>query len=151
MNKKINQMKKAINTFFLILTIGLMVNCSSDDNSDSDNLSTDIVGTWELISLTVNDLEFLDDTSCLDRLIFTSTTVQSLEFDDSEDGEGCVLDYTSDTGSYDISGKMLTVDIEGETITFEIVTLNDITLKLKASFTEDGETLTFFETFRRVE
>jgi len=144
-------MKKTIKTFFLILTIGLMVNCSSDDNSDSDTVSTDIVGTWELISLTLNDLEFLDETSCLDRLIFTATTVQSLEFYDYEDGEGCVLDYTSEAGSYDISGKMLTVTIEGETIIFEIVELNSTTLKLKASLTEDGETFTFFETFRRVE
>ena len=144
-------MKKAINTFFLILTIGLMVNCSSDDNSDSDNLSNDIVGTWELISLTVNELEFLDDASCFDRLTFTATTVQSKEYYDYEDGEGCVLDYISESGTYSISANMLTVNIEGETIAFEIVELNESTLRLKSSLEEDGTTIIFFQTFRRVE
>ena len=144
-------MKKAINTFFLILTIGLMVNCSSDDNSDSDNLSNDIVGTWELISLTVNELEFLDDASCFDRLTFTATTVQSKEYYDYEDGEGCVLDYISEAGTYNISANMLTVNIEGETIVFEIVELNESTLRLKSSLEEDGIIIIFFQTFRRVE
>ena len=128
-----------------------MLNCSSDDNSNSDAFATDIVGTWELISLTVNELEFLDETSCFDRLTFTATTVQSTEFYDYEDGEGCVLDYTSETGTYNISANILTGTIEGETIIFEIVELNSTTLKLKSSLSEDGINITFFETFRRVE
>jgi hypothetical protein len=76
--------------------------------------------------------------------------VQSIEYYDYEDGNGCILDYTSDVGSYSISGNMLTGTVDGETITFEIIELNATRLKIKGTYTEDGVTFTFIETFNKL-
>ena len=135
---------------FLILTIGLVVSCGSDDRADTNSFNSDVIGTWELYSATINGFESIENGDCLDRIIFTSNTVQSNEYYDNEDGNGCVLDYQSAAGSYTISGKMLTGTVDGETITFEILELNSTTLKIKGTFTEDGVTFTFIETLRRL-
>ena len=141
---------KKLTKLFLILTIGLLVSCSSDDSSDSNSFKADIVGTWELFSATINGFESIESTDCLDRVAFTATTVQSIEYYDYEDGNGCILDYTSDVGSYSISGNMLTGTVDGETITFEIIELNATRLKIKGTYTEDGVTFTFIETFNKL-
>lgn len=143
---------KKLAKVFLILTIGLLVSCSSDDSSDSnsDSFKTDIIGTWELTSLKANGIEFMGDTDCKTTLTFTSSTVISTEYYDYEDGKGCVLDDESDAGSYEITGKTLTGTVDGETIAFEILELNTTTLKLSATLTEDGVTFTFVQTFKRL-
>ena len=137
---------------FLILTIGLLVSCSNDDSSDtkSSSFKADIIGTWELYSSAINGVESIENDDCLDRVIFTSDTVESEEYYDYEDDNGCVLDYESGDGSYTIEGNMLTGTVDGETITFEILELNSTTLKIKGTITEDGITFTFVETFRRL-
>ncbi|MGB5419333.1 lipocalin family protein, partial [Algibacter sp.] len=142
-------MSRIVNVFF-ILTIGLLVSCSSDDSNDSNSFKTDIIGTWEGFSATINGEETIENGDCLDRVIFTSNTVESKEYYDYEDGAGCVLDYESGAGTYSINGNMLTGTVDGETITFEILVLNGTTLKIKGSVTEDGVTFTFIETFRRL-
>jgi len=143
------QMKKFTKMFF-ILTIGLLVSCSSDDSSSSDSFKTDIIGTWELSSLTANGFELIENTDCLDRLAFTSSTVISSEYYDYEDGNGCILDDESDAGSYTINGDMLTGTVDGETVTFEIIELNETILKLKGTVTEDGVIYTFLQTLNRL-
>jgi hypothetical protein len=142
-------MRRIIKVFFL-LTIGLLVSCSSDDSNESNSFKTDIVGTWEGFSATINGEEIIENGDCLDRVIFTSNTVESKEYYDYEDGAGCILDYESGPGTYAINGNMLTGTVDGETISFEILVLNATTLKIKGSVTEDGVTFTFIETFRRL-
>ena len=141
---------KKMTKMFLILTIGLLVSCSSDDSSNSDSFKTDIIGTWELTSIEANGLELIEDTDCLDQIIFTASTVQSNEYEDNEDDKGCVLDYESDAGPYTISGNMLTGTVDDQTITFEIIELNATTLKMSATVTEEGVTFTFIQTFKRL-
>ena len=75
---------------FLILTFGMLVSCGSDDSSDSNAVETDIIGTWELISSTANGLKFFESTECQTLLIYTATNIDSTEFYDYEDGNGCV-------------------------------------------------------------
>lgn len=142
-------MKKLTKIFF-ILTIGLLVSCSSDDSTDANSFKTNIIGTWELFSLTANGFELIENTDCLDRLNFTATTLVSTEYYDYEDGNGCIVDYVSDNGTYSITGNMLTGAVDGDTITFEILELNGTTLKLKGTVTEDGITYTFIETFNKL-
>ena len=142
-------MKKLTKMFFM-LTIGLLVSCSSDDSADANSFKTDIIGTWELFSLTTNGFELIENTDCLDRLTFTATTLVYTEYFDYEDGNGCIVDYVSDNGSYTIAGNMLTGTVDGETFTFEILELTATTLKLKGTVTEDGITYTFIETFNKL-
>ena len=135
---------------FLILAIGLLVACSSDDSSSSDSYESDIIGTWEITSLTVNSIDFLLGEECPSTLTFTATTIVSTDYFDNDDGNGCVVDYVSDPETYSISGSMLTGTVDDETITFEITQLNATTLKLEAALTEDGQTLTIVQTFKRL-
>jgi len=141
---------KKLTKIFLLLTIGFLVSCSNDDSSNSNSNNEKILGTWELISFKVNDFEFIDNNDCYDTLTFTETTLVSNEYWDYDDGNGCVLDYTSDPGTYSINGNTLIGTIEGETVTFLILELNATTLKLEATITEEGETFTFIQTFRKV-
>lgn len=141
---------KKLTKMFLILTIGLLVACSSDDSSNSDSFETDIIGTWELTSLTTNGIELLQNDECSSTITFTASSVISTDYFDNQDGNGCVIDYVSDPGTYSITGNMLTGTVDGETITFEIIQLNATTLKLEASITEDGITFTFIQTFKKL-
>lgn len=142
-----SQIKK-LTKMFLILTIGLLVACSSDDSSNS--FETDIIGTWELTSLTANGLELLQNDECSSTITFTASTIISTEYYDNGDGNGCVIDGISDPGTYSISGDMLTGTVDGETMTFKILELNNTTLKLEASITEDGETFILIQTFSKL-
>lgn len=141
---------KRLRNIFLILTIGLLVSCSSDNNSDSNSNASQIQGTWELYSLVSNGIEFIDDSDCLDRIIFTANTVKSIEYYDYEDGNGCILDYESEAGPYTLTGNMLTGTVDGITVSFEIITLNATTLKMESTITEDGVAFTFVEILRRL-
>ena len=113
-------------------------------------LKTDIIGAWELTSLKADGLELIEDADCLNQIIFTASTVQSNEYEDNEDDKGCVLDYESDAGPYSISGNKLTGTVDDQTITFEIIELNAATLKMSGAVTEEGVTLTFIQTFKRL-
>jgi len=141
---------KKITKMFLILTFGMLVSCGSDDSSDSNTFETDIIGTWELISSTANGLEFFESTECQTLLTFTATTIVSTEFYDYEDGNGCVLDYVSDSGTYTLSGNILTGTIDDETATFEILELNATTLKIQGNITEEGLSIIFIQTFVKI-
>lgn len=135
---------------FLILTIVLLVACSSDDSSNSNSYETDIIGTWELLSLTANGIDLLQGEECSSTFTFTATTIVSTDYFDNDDGNGCVLDYISDPGTYSITGDMLTGTVDDETVTFEIIQLNATTLKLEATITEGGQTFTFIQTFKKL-
>lgn len=141
---------KKLSKLFLILTVGLLVACSSDDSSSSNSFETDIIGTWELLSLTANGVDLLQNEECFSTLTFTSSTLVSTDYFDNEDGNGCVVDDISAPGTYSISGNMLTGTVDGETITFEIIQLNSTTLKLEAAITEEGQTFTLVQTFKKL-
>ena len=77
---------KKLSKMFLILTIVLLVACSSDDSSNSNSYETDIIGTWELLSLTANGIDLLQGEECSSTFTFTATTIVSTDYFDNDDG-----------------------------------------------------------------
>lgn len=141
---------KNLTKFFLILVVGFLSSCSSDNNSDSDSYKADIIGTWEVTSILINGEEFIDSTDCLDTVTFTATTQHNTAYYDYEDGNGCVVDDVSTPEPYTIDGNKLSSSSEGDAFEFEITLLNETTLKLKATETEGGVSFTFIETLNRL-
>jgi hypothetical protein len=146
---------KNIHRIFLALTLGLLLSCSSDDETttESNNFASDIIGEWELISVTSNGIELIDDGDCFDRIEITDSTYEYIEYADFEDGNGCVEvgGQTNSPEPYTLTGSNFSTSDEGETFEVEIIELNSTRLKFQEVYTEDGETFTDIETYNRLQ
>ncbi len=111
----------------------------------SNSTSASIIGTWELIAYTSNGEEFPE--SCLgDIEIYTATTYQYGEVW----GDNCENLNEDDTPeSYTLDGNQLTVFDIGESETYEILELTEITLKYQDVYTEFGTDYTDIYTYER--
>jgi hypothetical protein len=125
---------KKINLLFGLLTVLILISCSSDD--DNSNSEITIIGTWKLIggnSSSTGDYQ-LTDCSLMTRLTFNQNSTANFEehFDDNND---CLEDNY--TVNYSINDNSLSFSSNGEvnTFTFELTST-----ALSYSATENGVT-----------
>lgn len=104
---------------FLLLFTFAALSCSSDDDNQSvnngirDPYTGSVVGTWETVSLTIDDYILIFD--CEDET--PEYTNYLLTF--NEDGtfdmyNNCTEEFLG-TGTYTTTGNVLTININGET------------------------------------
>lgn len=119
----------------LVLTVGLILSCESDDDNQANESSfaTDIIGVWELTSVTSNGEELIEFPDCLDRITVTETTYDYTEYFDFSDGNGCVLvsGQVPSPETYTLNGSTFSVSDDGESYVYEITQLNSTALKLQ--------------------
>lgn len=128
-------MKKLI----LLCIVVLAFSCSSDDDAASYS-SSDLVGTWVLLSTSVNGV--IDEPSeCSQEVIFTKTTLKNKEYY----GDNCEQFYDSESKSYSVSGKTLSVD----DYKAEILELTSKTFKLKGVLDESDVKITIIQNFKK--
>ena len=141
------QLKK-LAKIFLLLSLGMIYSCSSNDNlNDSNRLQEDIIGLWELVSANSNGEELIQNSSCKYEINITSDTYELTMSCDFKDG------YTPFLGplkSYNITGNDFIVTYDEFSIEYEIIELNTSFLKLKEIRIIDGETVTTIETYNRL-
>tara|TARA_R110000751_G_scaffold72902_1_gene147610 strand:- start:19 stop:435 length:417 start_codon:yes stop_codon:yes gene_type:complete len=131
---------KTIKNVFIIAFISIATfACNSDDDSSGDTTGDNqakIIGSWRYTSGTTNGAaDTLDDCELMDTATFTASQVTFGYFE----GIDCE-DTGSETINYTISGNNISLILDGETYTSEIVTLNNTTLTLKDS--DDGDIYT---------
>lgn len=117
-----------------------------DDLGDCATINTStIIGTWELISYTVNGEEDMD--TCLgDIEVYTQNTYHYQEVW----GDNC--ENLSDGGeieTYTLTGNQLTIIEEGDPYTYEVLVLNATTLSYQDVYQQNGVTYTDVYTYER--
>lgn len=119
-----------------------LTSCNSDDdnnNNEGNVSSNDLIGTWLLISETVNgEVDDLDG-ECPNYLVFTSELLIRTEYD----GDNC--EFSEDFSiSYELVGDNIMVEVEDVALDVEILTLNAQVLELKVeeTYIEEGEEFT---------
>ena len=111
-------MKKLVVVSLAVL-VSLFASCSSDDDSSGGG---SIVGTWQVVSFTVNgEDDTVGECENMNTLTFTSETVTDVSFDQDSDGN-CIADDPS-TIAYSVSGNELvsefgssTFEVNGDTL-----------------------------------
>jgi hypothetical protein len=144
-------MKKLIYTSFLLIMV-LLSSCTKSNDSGTESFDQDLIGTWELISFTSNGDEFIDPSDCFDRIIITSTTIESIEYFDSGSGTGCnpIPGQFDDPIPYTLEDNIISTVQGGEVYSVEIILLIETTLKVQEIYMEGGVTYTDIETYNRV-
>ncbi|HLT32894.1 MAG TPA: lipocalin family protein [Aquaticitalea sp.] len=145
---------KKLTRIFLVLTLGLIYSCSSDDDSTPDSTLTNaelIIGSWTWTEQSENGVVVDDLTECqlMETFIYDGTQVEQIDYS----GTPCTQTFTS-TENYAIDGNMITfsaVDDPTDSYTDEILELNATTLRMKYEETYDGETFILIDTYTRVE
>ncbi|WP_415375644.1 lipocalin family protein [Patiriisocius sp. Uisw_017] len=125
----------------LILCLLLVfTSCSSDDDGDSSSTTSSLlIGSWLQTSSTFNgENEELDECDLLSSAVFTSTQITSTLYY----GDECAMTESS-TQTYSVDGNIISVTVENETYTTEILTLNDTTLTVKDADGSDEYTDTY--------
>ncbi|MCT4664802.1 MAG: lipocalin family protein [Flavobacteriales bacterium] len=120
-------MKKLLfSTFVIILTL---VSCSKD-------ISDDIVDTWFLKSIAVDELT-INANECMKKTNFTfndNGAFQSVFYDDDFGDDECESDSESGNWSVDDDSEKLTLTINGEAIVYAISIEDDeLTMTLSGS------------------
>ena len=110
----------------LLLSLSFLVfSCSSDDDSDSGSLPSDLIGTWVLTQSFVDGEEDDELNICdlMDNYVFTSSEFTVTTY--YEMAEECVVDDTF-TGPYSATDNTITLDgdivnysIDGSELTLE--------------------------------
>ena len=139
-------MKKFALLFVAVLTAGL-TSCSKDD----DNAQASLVGKWEYSKegVSVNGIEQLENydhsTGCdKDFSMITATAI----IDHTFEGSGCT--EFLDNYTYTRSGNTITVtDDEGGVQPFQILQLDNSTLKTKTSVSIQGTTFDYITVYTR--
>jgi hypothetical protein len=141
--KILKKMSKLSVLFVAALALGMsFVSCDKDDDKDAA-----IEGKWYFskIAYTIGtdatpETDYQNDCSTKKDFIELKTGGVSIEgFHNSE----CVLDQ--DTSTWSKSGNTLVLD--GESV--EILSLTNTTIKVKSSYTEEGETVSVVTTLTR--
>jgi len=128
------KMKKSI---FILICLSIITSSCSDDD-DNSNEST-LIGKWDYYQETneINGTEI----NAFDWPHSCSSIKDNIEFNnngnyiESSYLNNCQLDTdNSGNGSWTLNGNNLTVNIWGENYTYQIITLNNDILKLKATY-----------------
>ena len=137
-------MKKLV-LFAAMVALGV-TSCSKDD----DNKQAELAGKWEyaqdgVFAMGQEILTTYDHTpGCTkDYMMITTSTIADHTFS----GASC-FDETS-TDAYTLNGNKITMVIDGQTYTQEVVLLNATTLKLKANMDDEGVPASFITVFTR--
>ena len=138
-------MKKLV-LFAALLVLGA-TSCSKDDDN---NQSAELAGKWEfaqegsiLMGQEVLTPYEHEEGCAKDFVMITSNTVAEHTFN----GSNCIEDI--DIESYTRNGNILTSVVDGQTITLEIVSLNNEFLKVKRTENYAGQTFVFVSVFVR--
>jgi hypothetical protein len=144
-------MKKIIVLFaFALISILNFTSCSSEDDSST---SSSIVGKWNFskISTTINgvtspEMDYDDnELGCPKDFVEFKTGGIYTEGDYS--GSTCLLD--SSAGTWVQSGSNITITQGTDVFTAEVVSVTSTTLKVKATETDSGVTITINITFTK--
>ena len=146
-------MKRISKTILALTFIAILFSCSDDDNETPININ-DLIGVWELNSITSNGEELIENPDCLDRYTFTASDVNYVEYFDFDDNNGCVIVPGQDldqTVPYSVQGTNITFGDGGfDSYTYEIINLNSTTLVLRDVYTDEGITYTDIETYNKL-
>ena len=145
---------KRLSRIILTLTLITLFSCNDDDNENYDISANDLIGVWELYSITSNGEEFNEYPECLDRLTFTANGLNYVEYFDFNDNNGCVIvpgQNLDDSFPYTVEGNNLSIE-NGitEPFIYEIIELNSTTLRLRDVYTVDGITYTDIESYSKL-
>jgi len=150
-NLKEISMKKTI--MFFVFTLGLVMffpSCSSDDDSSN---SASVVGKWNFskMSTVINGVASPEmdydgnETGCAkDFLEFKSGGIYT---ETDYFGSACELD--SSTGTWIQSGSTITITEGPDVITAQVISVTSSVLKVKATETDSGITITVNITFTK--
>jgi hypothetical protein len=141
--KILKTMKKLSVLFVAALALGMsFVSCDKDDDKDAA-----IEGKWYFSKLAytygttaIPEIDFPN--ACSTKKDFIELKTGGVSIEGSYDSE-CVLDQYTSTWSK--SGNTLVLDGEN----FEILSLTNTTIKVKSSYTEEGETVSEVTTLTR--
>jgi len=140
--KKQNSMSKFLKNTLLILFVGILFSCSSEDDGEATIDKASIIGTWKQISETENGVDITE--SCDLFYIFTIDQVTVKYYDD----DNCTQQF-SDVASYTLDGNILSFVQGSDTFSVEVLELSATTLKIK-EVDEEGsgaQTNIYIETY----
>lgn len=120
-----------------VITLFMLSSCNNDDDNGS---STSIIGTWKMVSATVNGIDDTDECDLLSTVSFTDTQITTVDYY----GNNCDS-FDSNTGNYSVNNSTLTLTYSDETFVVQIETLNATTLAIK----EVMGNQTYIATFER--
>ncbi|WP_033956921.1 lipocalin family protein [Psychroserpens jangbogonensis] len=142
---------KKITRIFLVLTLGLIFSCDSDDDNTDTSLTNAelIIGSWTWTAQSENALDSgpLSECELLETFIYDGMQVEQIDYS----GSPCTQAFTS-TENYSIDGNILTFsDINDATDFYseEIIELNATTLKLRYEETFNSETSIYIDTYTK--
>ena len=164
---------KKIKLFLAIAALVVLGNsCSSDDDSGGSSINQEqLIDTWQIVSLTENgEAAELTDCDLTATVEFTEDEVtfnESFFFGGECETSGFASPYTLDGNMISIGGDIdlddLPIDlgdlfgefIDEEDIDFElpvieITTLNEMTLVIRSTVEEEGDTFVDVTTYRRL-
>lgn len=99
--------------FPFLITLFILVSCSSDDNSVINSNSSKLVGVWKPVkevSACTNGTEYMDEYNTCEQKsrvsFFSDGTYKYIAFDNDE-GE-CIENNFVETGTWSLNGEILT-------------------------------------------
>lgn len=139
---------KKICAFIVLFTLTLAVTSCSKDNKEAA-----LEGQWEIsrAGLLINGNEFLfpyeHTPGCnKDYVDFVAGGVYKMHFFEKVDTE---CEVYIESGVWSRSGNTIAIIVEGDLSTAEIVTLTATTLKLRITYDDDDDFLTFVAEYIR--
>jgi hypothetical protein len=150
------QLKK-MTRIFLLLTLGILFSCSSnDDNTETPlNNSELIIGSWKWTS-TTETIDGADTGASLtecDLLEITNYDGTKQEITEYSGNPCTLLQLNTPTYNYSIDGDIISfprINDEYDFYSQEIIELNSTTLKLKLEETDGGETFICIDTYTKI-
>ena len=143
-NKRL-RMKKLV-LFAAVLAVGVS-SCSKDDDN---NTPAELAGKWEyaqqgavLMGQEILQAYTHEEGCSKDFMILSASTVA----DHSFIGTACTEDI--ETSNYTRNGNTLTMMVDGEMETAEIVQLDNTTLKIKVTENLEGQSVGYLTVFTR--
>ncbi len=146
----------------IVLSI-LTFSCSSDDDSNNEetssnsfnapttitgDISTQILGTWQIVSITEDGrLEVMEECDLQETIIFASNN-QYTSIEAETDNEPCR--FFTNRGTYNLNDSRVEFSLGGDRFNQTITGLSTTGLVLQENFRENGRTFVFVETYRRV-
>ena len=142
-------MTKSLNKLVLILSLGILFSCGDNESEIEQN---SIIGTWQIVSLTADGVEELQEILDLNDVchwtqVYTKTSLTEIIYS----GTSCNTETIDNTYPYSTNGTNIIYEtIDDGNLTLEILELTSTTLKIKDSYEELGEKYVDIYTYNRV-